>query len=586
MSAPYVLQFSDPNNTNTITVFPASQGPGINIDSTSLTLVGAGYPNYGLPMAQNFLKLLENFASPVQPVHPIKGQLWYDTSRPTRPVLRINNGKVTSARWPSASGIYQQTDDPIKQFTTSTISEGDIWVDLGNNQLKIRYGTEWTVVGPSVQSGNNKSGSEAVTIESNTGLSYPVIKNWVDGHVVEIISYNAFTPRSVIDGFSSIKIGTNLTSKVVAKYNGLAEKASALEIAPGNVINAYQILKNNATSQVHTGTLYIESASGLNVRPNSASKAINIYSNLTNSAFVDFLNTDAAATFKIGIGSSSYIRFNSGYNNIGINTSTTANSPTLDINGGARVANTLTIVSTLTTALSVGGGATFGKSVSAKGLAVYGTMISTGTITVGTSYGSDVIILPAITDQYDIGSSTFKFREIHASSIIATTFNGSVTGSATSLASSRNFNINGQVTATSVSFNGTANATFSTTLHRESINGQTVTETPVETHTLLVLNTATTTSSLEKISKKSFLSDVYPSLLQTGMIIAYGTSTNIPSGFLVCDGVAHTITSYTALYSVIGTTYGAGAPGSFRTPNMSATTQVSPSTYLTYIIKT
>jgi len=586
MSAPYVLQFSDPNNTNTITVYPASQGPGINIDSTSLTLVGAGYPNYGLPIAQNFLKLLENFASPIQPSHPIKGQLWYDTSKPNRPVLRINNGLLTSARWPSANGIYQQTSDPVDQFTTSTISEGDIWVDIGNNQLKIRYSNEWTVVGPSVQSGNNKSGSEAVSIESNTGASYPIIKNWIDGHVVEIISYNAFTPRSVIDGFSSIKIGTNLTSKVVAKYNGLAEKASALEIAPGNIINAYQVLKNNATLQIHTGTLYVESTSGLNIRPNATSKAINIYSNLTNSAFVDFLNTDAAATFRIGIGSSSYIKFNSGYNNIGINTSTTASSPALDVNGGARFSNTLTIVTTVTTALSVGGGATFGKSISANGLAVYGTMISTGTITVGTSYGSDAILLPAIDDQYDIGSASFKFREVHASSIIADTFNGSVTGSATSLASSRNFNIKGQVTATSVSFNGTSNAIFVTNLTRDAVNEQTTTETPADTHTLIVLNTATTTSSLEKISKTSFLSDVYPSLFQTGMIVAFGTSTNIPSGFLVCDGVAHAIASYIDLHSVIGTTYGVGASGTFRTPNMSTSTQVSPSTYLTYIIKT
>jgi hypothetical protein len=585
MTASYVLQFSDPNNLNTITVLPVPQGPGVDIDSTSLTLVGSGYPNYGLPVAQNFLKLLENFASPNQPLHPIKGQLWYDTSNPNKPVLRVNNGKLTSGRWPSASGIYQQTDDPILRYTTSTIAEGDIWVDTAHNQLKIRYSNDWTVVGPSVQSGTTKSGSEAVSVESVTGDHYPVIKNWVEGHVVEIISYTSFTPRTVIDGFSSISIGTNLTSKVVAKYHGLAEKASALEVSPGVLITANQVLKNSVTSQTHTGTLYVESINGLNVRPNSTSRSIKIYSNLTNSAFVDFLNTDPAATFRMGIGTSSYITFNSGFASLGINKSPVSSSPALDVNGGARFLNTLTITTSSRIALSVGGGASFGNDISTTGLRVSGQTTSTGKLTLGAS-GDGTIIEPSITDQYDIGSSSKKFRRIYGGDIYAINFNGNVTGSATSLSSSRDFKIQGQITATVVTFNGTANAIFATSLTRDSINAQTVTETPVGTHTLLVLNTATTTSNLEKISKKSFLSDVYPNIIQTGMILPFGTSTNIPSGFLVCDGVAQLIVSYPDLYTLIGTTYGAGGAGTFRTPNMSATTQVSPSTYITYIIKT
>ena len=157
MAASYILTFSDPNKTATITVPSATTGPGINNTSTSLDLVGAGYTNYGLPVAKNFLKLLENFSGPEQPSHAIQGQLWYDTSA-SRPVLRINNGQVTSARWPSANGIYQQGTDPIIRYTDN-ISLGDIWVDTANNQLKIRYSDSWTIIGPSVQTGTAKSGS-------------------------------------------------------------------------------------------------------------------------------------------------------------------------------------------------------------------------------------------------------------------------------------------------------------------------------------------------------------------------------------------------------------------------------------------
>jgi len=584
MTSPYILTFSDPNNLNTITVLPVPAGPGVNTDATSLTLVGPGYKNYGLPIAQNFIKLLENFASPSQPLNSIKGQLWYDISNPNKPVLRINNGKITGARWPSANGIYQQTNDPVIKYTDSII-EGDIWIDTGNNQLKIRYSDEWTLVGPSLQAGNNKSGTESVLVESTTGAMFPVIKNWVNGKIIEIISYDSFTPKLVIDGFASIKVGTNVTTRVPARYNGIAEKASSLYVSPGVVINSYEVLKNNATLQIHTGTLYIESLGGLNVRPNRNSNSIKVYSDLTNSAFIDYQNSDSQSTFKLGIGSASYIKFNSGYNNIGINKSPTSTSPTLDVNGNGRFTS-LSLIDTSTSALTVYGGASVGGKLTSRGLFVTGETTVTNTIKLGTTSSSGIILSPAIDSRYDIGSVLNKFRDIHGTDIYATTFHGSVTGSATSLASSREFRVRGHITSTNVvTFNGTATVTFATTLTRDAIATQPTTNITTVTQTLLVLNTSTTNSNLEKISKADFLSDVYPNILMPGMIIAFGTSTP-PPGFLVCDGVSYATTSYPKLYSVIGTTYGIGGVGTFRTPNMTNSTQVITGNYITYIIKT
>ena len=48
--------------------------------STSLVLTGKGLQNYGLFQQENFLALLENFASPTAPAHPTIGQMWYDTA--------------------------------------------------------------------------------------------------------------------------------------------------------------------------------------------------------------------------------------------------------------------------------------------------------------------------------------------------------------------------------------------------------------------------------------------------------------------------------------------------------------------------
>ena len=68
----YTLHFSDLTTSTTITVLSKEEGTGINNTSTSLELVGAGYPNYGRPIAQNFLKLLENFAGTSKPLRYIK----------------------------------------------------------------------------------------------------------------------------------------------------------------------------------------------------------------------------------------------------------------------------------------------------------------------------------------------------------------------------------------------------------------------------------------------------------------------------------------------------------------------------------
>ena len=47
---------------------------------TSLDIVGTNYSGYGPVIAKNFIKVLENFASPTAPSSSIPGQLWYDTA--------------------------------------------------------------------------------------------------------------------------------------------------------------------------------------------------------------------------------------------------------------------------------------------------------------------------------------------------------------------------------------------------------------------------------------------------------------------------------------------------------------------------
>lgn len=52
-----------------------------------LALLGYGHVNYGETIAENFVRAVENFASPLPPFAALEGQLWYDTRDAARGVL-------------------------------------------------------------------------------------------------------------------------------------------------------------------------------------------------------------------------------------------------------------------------------------------------------------------------------------------------------------------------------------------------------------------------------------------------------------------------------------------------------------------
>ena len=573
MATQYTLNFSDPSKTTTVTI----SGPTKNNYSTSLDLVGPGYVAYGETIAQDFLKLLENFASPNPPLNPIEGQLWYDTSNPGRKILRVNNGAVTSARWPSANGIYQQANDPSIEYSQNLI-DGDIWVDTGNTQVKIRYGDTWTLVGPSVSTSDTKTGTESVDLESNTGETYPVILNWVNGKVVEIIAYSTFTPRTVIDGFATLNPGINLTTRVPAKYNGLADRAKVLEITSGVYVQASEVMKNvwpASQRQTLAGSLIVESNLGLYIRrPNQSNKEIKIGTSTgTNVGLIEY--GFAAGSLKVGVTDNSYIKFDGDKGTVAINTTPVANIA-LTVNGKGTFAENVTITATNTTtnSLTVGGAVSIAGHAQVTGnLNVRGlTEISTGsTLTVGNVIPTDLT--------RSLGSAAKPFESVYVKNIGSSTtyvrIFGSVT-TATQLESNRNFRVSGHSTSSAVAFNGTTNVTFTTTLTRSAISNPVggTTSTTSATQTLMVLNTATTDSEIQSISKSNFLSDVYPGLISTGMILGY-VSPGPYNDWLYCDGTQYIASNYTNLYGIIGDKYSTGTvvtPGYFRVPNLTTAT--------------
>lgn len=182
------------------------------LDSTHATIrfPGRGYQNYGEPIMENFVWMLQNFAGTNAPTLPLSGQCWYDTSTNT---MKIYNGVV----WTAAGGVRINASQPA----TGT-SLGDFWYDSANLQLNTWNGTSWDIVGPLGSSVNDPlnpavpSNSKIDAIQLFDGSNNH--KCWritVGGIVLAIISKDAeFIPSPSISGFNVIRPGINLNTGI------------------------------------------------------------------------------------------------------------------------------------------------------------------------------------------------------------------------------------------------------------------------------------------------------------------------------------------------------------------------------------
>lgn len=113
--------------------------------TTSLNLPGRAVFNYGEVIAQNFLKLLENFASPTQPINPTQGQLWFDKSgSPPLNAIKVYDGSSFVPL--TASGLLLENISDVNNNVTSGASIGDVltWT-----------GVDWDSQSPGVDNGVN-----------------------------------------------------------------------------------------------------------------------------------------------------------------------------------------------------------------------------------------------------------------------------------------------------------------------------------------------------------------------------------------------------------------------------------------------
>jgi len=247
----YTIRYSDPSKFNSPIIVPNGT-PYNSVGTGGLTLLGRDLPGYGQAVAENFIYLLENSASPVPPINPIEGQLWFDTSDPNNKKLRINDGSATNTTWRPINGLHQQSTEPTQAAV------GDIWVDTANSIVYV-YNTdlEFTPVGNQGIGAN--TGAFPAEVEGTDNVFYKIIVNRVNGTAVSVVSANKFTPvEEIFENASGedIEAGVTLapsaigTTPRLAKFYGAAKSADALNQGTEE-ISAVKFVRNDINQTIN-----------------------------------------------------------------------------------------------------------------------------------------------------------------------------------------------------------------------------------------------------------------------------------------------------------------------------------------------
>jgi len=335
--------------------------------SSSLTIVGRNYSGYGEFLGENFIKLLESHANSSAPSAPVEGQLWYNS---TDNILNAYNG----TEFKTLASLKVSATTPSTSLVT-----GDLWWDSSSSQLKVYNGSSYTLVGPPTSVGSGTSDVVGVTISDGTS-DHVVLRVALEDATIAYISDDAeFTPSPSISGFSSIKPGFNLSTAISNnKFNGTATNADTLDS-----LDSTQFLRSDAADTT-SGTLGILNDSGIAV--------------------------GADSDFTVSVSGS----------DVTIKNVTSDGDIIFNVNDGGSDTTAMTIDGA-TTLITVAADPTAALGVATK--QYVDTQVSSGAYL--NQDGSNSLtgnLLPDLDNTRDLGSTTKKYAEVHA-----TTFYGEAT---------------------------------------------------------------------------------------------------------------------------------------------------------------
>jgi microcystin-dependent protein len=597
----YQIQFTETNNPDKVAILVPD---GTINETTSLQFVGKNYSGYAPIIATNFLHLLENFASPGSTLNipsstelsnPVQGQLWYNTTTST---LNVYDG----TNWTPAGSLKKGSAFP------SVATAGDLFVNTTTSQLYLYSGSSYVLVGPQFSSGL-QTGPIVESIVDTVNVTHNIVTFYASsssdsttGYRIAIISKDSFTPKSVIPGFQIINEGINLSTvdSTLSASNttptrlwGTAQQADALLVGT-TTVSASNFLRTDIASTTNYA-LNVRSDDGLTV---GNSLGFNLGVNGSNTVLTSrnsggsvSISTNNESTFITGFTYTSDAKLGLGQGNtspmstLDVAGQLTINDDTVNAIPGRLVVNGTSDVGDTSTGsgdlggpslqtlggLGVAKKSTFGDDITTYGqtyinyLDGNNTPIAASVILPGYSKNSSeatLLNIPLVTSgKYDIGSLTRPFRNIFAENFSGN-FSGTVVGAnlsgsigiaaeATKLHSTTNFLLSGDVSAPAIPFNGqtlTGTVNLVTTINGGIISTKTPALDSALNDQFLVYQA--NSSSLVSMTKSVLFNHV--ATVPIGSIMPYaGLASNLPNGYLLCDGSELKISDYPSLFAVL-----------------------------------
>ena len=176
----------------------------VNNSAVPLNLIGEGVIDYGELIAESFVYLTENFASPTIPENSILGQLWYDTNTDTLNVV-VNENPL---EWRQI--ITGDSNGQVSNKSPDTLGseeEGNLKWFSQLDQLYASDGDKWVLVGPQGQV-NDKTGTVVLGF-GNERLLLIV----ADGQLIGGYSDN-FIKNSTLPASIDIDVGADILTDV------------------------------------------------------------------------------------------------------------------------------------------------------------------------------------------------------------------------------------------------------------------------------------------------------------------------------------------------------------------------------------
>lgn len=257
--------------------------------STSLVFVGRGRQLYGEALQRNFLQLLENFASPIEPATPTVGQSWYDSSEgklkvytttgwvrlqiagnpgpvaPSNPTLGMTWFDTTEQMmkyWDGAQWLPFSVGNVAVNAADSAPSNpgiGDLWYDTLNLELMAWTGTQWQEINSQATLSENLNGGDTGSVPYQTNTNETSFLPIGSANRVMVSTGSAPQWANTLQGLLSVS-ATTFTSTVTT---GTAPFTIASTSKVDN-LNADMIDGVHISSPIQGGVVYAVSNNTIN----------------------------------------------------------------------------------------------------------------------------------------------------------------------------------------------------------------------------------------------------------------------------------------------------------------------------------